>query len=76
MLVMAGSLRLDLYRQIIESPLEEVRSEKISEYMDITNMAMALNTPPSTWLVIDVTDHFFWDCDYWRSIPLESYKSS
>lgn len=74
MLAMAGSLRHDLYRQIIESSLEATRSEKVSEYMDVARMAMALNTPPATWLVIDVTAHFFWDCDFWRSPPLESFK--
>lgn len=61
-----GPIRLNLYKMIVSMDLSDKDLPGvISRYSDVVRMAMALESPPTTWLLIDSTEHFLWDFDYW-----------
>ncbi len=61
-----GPIRSSLYKRMIRLDLgDEDIVDMMQEFCDSMRISMALEAPPTTWLLIDVTEHFLWDFDYW-----------
>lgn len=61
-----GPIRAALYERLVRMDLDDDTAvDLMQQFCDCSRMSMAMETPPTTWLLIDVTEHFLWDFDYW-----------